>query len=684
MTELHFRSSAPGKVSEMKMNRRIEKQVLLALVLFAALWQSNLPSQTFSTLHSFTGNDGAAPAAGLVLSGSTLYGTTVSGGVAGLGTVFKVNTDGTGFTTLYSFSGSDGDYPNGLRLSGTTLYGTTSQGGLGFIFEQDAGGSGTVFKINTDGTAFATLHRFALASAPWPPDSTNSDGAHPFSGLVLSGSALYGTTSSGGVPGYGTVFKVNTDGTGFTTLHSFGGAGDGIFPYGGLVVSGSTLYGTTEQGGLGNGTVFKVNTDGTGFTTLNNFSGSDGRWPTGGLMLSAKTLYGTTEQGGSINHGTVFGLTLSGSSISNLSVTWVWPHSITYGVALGPTQLDATANYPGAFAYSPPAGTVLNAGTNILSAVFTPTDTAAYPVAINVQVDVLKAPLTVTAGNASRQYGQNNPVLTGTVTGVVNGDNITANYTCGATPSSPPATYPIVPSLVDPNNRLSNYNVTINDGILTVLTLFPTVEYEIQADFDGRDWLVIQGETVRWQHFDFTPVGLHNPNYPATVISSSANGVSLVNGASWIPSWPNGTGSGAWSSTYEALIPALPPSPKWVSLNVVTGRGTVSIVQLPSAENTDTLIVEFNDGAFSSDALYDVQIYVATTAQPMLSAQRNGRLALTWSTAPGQAYQVQYKDDLSQPAWLNLGNPITAANVTASSSDAITNRARFYRVTLYP
>jgi hypothetical protein len=54
------------------------------------------------------------------------------------------------------------------------------------------------------------------------------------------------------------------------------------------------------------------------------------------------------------------------------------------------------------------------------------------------------------------------------------------------------------------------------------------------------------------------------------------------------------------------------------------------------------------------------------------------------SAAPGQAYQVQYKDDLSQFAWRYLGNPITATNVMAIASDVITNRARFYRVRLYP
>ena len=66
---------------------------------------------------------------------------------------------------------------------------------------------------------------------------------------------------------------VNTDGTGFTILHSFTGGSDGADPFAGLILSGNTLYGTARFGGSsGNGTVFAVNTDGTGFTTLYSFS----------------------------------------------------------------------------------------------------------------------------------------------------------------------------------------------------------------------------------------------------------------------------------------------------------------------------------------------------------------------------------------------------------------------------
>src|SRR6266516_1205411 len=89
-------------------------------------------AQTFTTLYSFTASSGCFPCTnsdgagprGLILSGNTLYGTAGSGGPADNGTVFKVNTDGTGFTNLHSFTiqsgplstNSDGGGPNDLVL----------------------------------------------------------------------------------------------------------------------------------------------------------------------------------------------------------------------------------------------------------------------------------------------------------------------------------------------------------------------------------------------------------------------------------------------------------------------------------------------------------------------------------------------------------------------------------------
>ena len=299
----------------------------------------------FTVLHGFTNSpDGSGPYGGLVLDGNTLYGTTYQGGGAGYGTVFSINTDGLGFTNLYSFSmpllgtNSDGANPySGLILSGGTLYGTTANGGNG--------GHGTVFSLNTNGTGFAILHSFSK-----PLSGTNGDGANPYSGLVLSGNTLYGTAANGGSGGYGTVFSINTDGTGFANLHSFTFYEDGAFPEAGLILSGSTLFGTADVGGSsGYGTIFAVNTSGTSFATLYSFTpaygpastNSDGAEPVSGLILSGDTLYGTARFGGSGGIGTVLSLSLQAAiAVQPVSQTNYVGSTVIFAVVAGPPLLS--------------------------------------------------------------------------------------------------------------------------------------------------------------------------------------------------------------------------------------------------------------------------------------------------------------------------------------------------------
>jgi uncharacterized repeat protein (TIGR03803 family) len=167
--------------------------------------------------------------------------------------VFQLKTDGTGFTNLHSFTYGDGMNPRaGLILSGNTLYATANQGG--------SNGDGTVFAVKTDGSGFTNLHHFALGSYGGPSYSyTNSDGGNPGAGLILSGNKLYGTAERGGSSDGGTVFALNTDGSGFTLLHDFIYGSGGANSSAALVLSGNTLYGTAWSGGsFGSGTVFRL------------------------------------------------------------------------------------------------------------------------------------------------------------------------------------------------------------------------------------------------------------------------------------------------------------------------------------------------------------------------------------------------------------------------------------------
>ena len=305
------------------------------LLLLLCLAPATSLGQSSWVVHSFAGTDGSYPHGRLVLSGTSLYGTTYGtyfGGTSNLGTVFTVNTDGSGFKVLKYFAGypSDGANPEaGLVLRGTTLFGTTCYGG--------SGNAGTVFKINTDGSGDVLLKSL-----------TGSDGRLPLAGLAVSGTTLYGAASAGG-SAYGqggTIFKLAIDGSDFAVLRPFSSASSGaVYPYGTLAVSGTKLFGTTRQGGSSNhGTVFQFNTDGNEFSVLRNFSGSDGELPSAGLVLSDTTLYGTTES-------TVFKINADGSGFTTLT---------NRGGSLDTLQLSGTALY----------GTTYEGGGSMLGTVF--------------------------------------------------------------------------------------------------------------------------------------------------------------------------------------------------------------------------------------------------------------------------------------------------------------------------
>jgi uncharacterized repeat protein (TIGR03803 family) len=269
-----------------------------------------------------TNSGGASPNALLLSPSGTLFGTSTAGGVAANGTVFSLSTNGLLFSVLHDFSfldsvtgtNADGALPwSRLVLSGETLFGTASAGG--------SGGNGVVFSLKTNGSNFTILHNFTPMD--WVT-ATNSDGAIPTGGLVLSNDTLYGTTTSGGSGGRGTIFSIPTNGLSFTVLHHFSATDpitetnvDGAAPCATLTLSGSILYGTAPAGGSGaSGTIYSLKTDGTQFKTLYSFAplnpsngtNIDGAFPVAGLLLVGNSLFGTTFSGGPGSVGTVFRL----------------------------------------------------------------------------------------------------------------------------------------------------------------------------------------------------------------------------------------------------------------------------------------------------------------------------------------------------------------------------------------
>jgi len=267
------------------------------------------PDGTFTNLFFFNGTNGVFPNTLMQGPDGNFYGTTLGGGAGYIdpahnsyGTVFKVAMDGT-FTTLVSFAGTNGEAPAGLvQGRDGSFYGWTPYGGPAYADGHPKAGNGTVFKVTPDGT-FTTLVFF-----------TGTNGSVPNCLLKGNDGNLYGTTSYGGTgfsrpppgtTGYGTVFKLTPDGT-LTTLALFNET-IGYRPVPGLVqatdgsLCGTTLYGgasiTQDSTGVGFGTAFQATSGGT-LTTLASFNGTNGATPNSLVRGTDGNFYVTTIYGG--------------------------------------------------------------------------------------------------------------------------------------------------------------------------------------------------------------------------------------------------------------------------------------------------------------------------------------------------------------------------------------------------
>ena len=261
---------------------------------------TNLAKQTGDGPHScfVVGNN---------MGNNILYGMTASGGDYGGGVIFSFDPSTSTYQKLYSSNTSTGNDPHGrltLDPNGTTLYGMTREGGT-TSSGHDA--LGVVFSVNTDGSNYKVLHAFAGK----PSDGATSDHGY----VVQSGSCLYGMTTIGGSSNNGVIFKLMTDGSNYMILYSFGSTShDSKNPYGSLLLDGTQLYGTTAKGGDNDmGTVLAINTDGSGYNRLHSFGSThhDGTKPIDNVILLNQALYGMTTGGGDYNQGTVFEVPLN-------------------------------------------------------------------------------------------------------------------------------------------------------------------------------------------------------------------------------------------------------------------------------------------------------------------------------------------------------------------------------------
>ena len=297
-------------------------------------------ADVLTELFAFDFTNGCCPNFGLALaSDGNFYGTASGGGSTNNGVLFKIAPTGT-YSVLHDFSGgSDGKLPSSppIQASDGNFYGTTIgssavgstlyrysaastvttiynfggfvdpyviQGSDGNLYGVSSGGGtkdcGAVFEMTTAGVL---LQSFSF------PCGAGGNGPHGL--MQATDGNFYGTTGAGGTANMGTVFKMTPDFQ-VSILYSFGSQiqHDGRRPAAGLMqATDGNLYGTTTQGGtVDMGTLFQISTSGS-YKQLYSFLGKKGKFPSGALMQHTKgLLWGTAEQGGANGLGTVFAL----------------------------------------------------------------------------------------------------------------------------------------------------------------------------------------------------------------------------------------------------------------------------------------------------------------------------------------------------------------------------------------
>jgi hypothetical protein len=232
----------------------------------------------------------------------------------------------------------------------------------------------------------------------------------------------------------------------------------------------------------------------------------------------------------------------------------------------------------------------------------------------------------MTVSNAVRGYGVTNPVFSGTLAGLQNGDDITATYATPAVTNSPAGTYPIIPILVDPNGRLVNYTVTTNIGTLTVINIAPSFNLSPFTE----------------------PAIVAGQNYVANIATNATD----ANG--------------------ETPQFSLASGPNWLSLSAA---GDLSGEPLSANVGTNSFVVSVTDlGGLTNTATLDITILPAA---PILSSVIGGATNLWVSWSGGiPPFQVQMSTDLTTSNWISIGGSVTSNTVNLFPS----NPAAFYRI----
>jgi uncharacterized repeat protein (TIGR03803 family) len=582
----------------------------------------------YNVLHTFgmTEEDGAAPAAGLIqASDGALYGTTTQGGSFGLGTIFKLNSDGSSYRVVRALSQADGTYTFAGLVQGRDgyLYGLGNYGG--------DWQSGTIFQLSCDGSGFRVLHSFS---------QIGGDGAFG-EALIQGRGAWYGTTRQGGLFGTGTLFKFDPDGGGYAILHHFNNTdGDGFWP-GGLVESDDgALYGATNMGGdVQAGTIYRMT------VPLNHAP-----------LATPQTLL--------VTKNTSLAVTLTAEDLDGDPLTFFVSSNPTHGSLSGtPPNLvytpDSGYNGPDSFAFQVNDGSVNSAAATVSIGVINYPPVANAGPSQTVECSGGLAQVTLDGHNSSDPnggaltyswsaggtvlgtgvnlpfgFGIGNHVITLTVTDASNASaqaTVTINVVSAAStttsisPSSAPAGSPAVGLLVNGSCFPQGAVVLWNGSPQNTTYINDT---QLEAQIPGSELASTTDLTLVSVTVQNPGGGISNPQV-FTIVQNSAN-VAALDSASATSSEPvtvavspssDSTGGVTATLTHEGDQPAAvavatyssDPSP---GTNSFTVAGQYADVNVSGATANDTMTVSFFYPAGIGDPGMTLQFFNENLSPP--------------------------------------------------------------------
>ena len=387
-------------------------------------------------------------------------------------------------------------------------------------------------------------------------------------------------------------------------------------------------------------------------------------------LTGAGMVYVTANQVGSVSYNAASPVTNAFNVAAASSiVTWATPSTITYGTALNSSQLNASASYSGnplsgTWAYTPAAGSVLNAGTNTLNATFTPTDTVNYTrnSSVFVTLNVSKASEIVTLGGVNQTYNGNPESVTTTVSH----GPVSVTYNGASSLPTAAGTYAVSANVTNPNyTGFTTGNLIIAQATPVIAWATPTaITYGAALDNTQLNATAnLSGNTVNGS-FVYTPAR-------GTILNAGINTLSV----SFAPSdTTNFTSNNA--GTVNLVVNKATEVVTFSSTNQIYS-GSAEVVSASVASGSISLTYNGSAGAPTAAGIY---LVVASVSDPNFIADPANSAAtlviakqspiLSWSKPNAISYGTTLNSEQLNADSNGVGGTFTYTPNTGTLLDA--------------